>query len=112
MKRDFVFEDSGFVLTLLGDVSYVLDNEQFLARGTNDSGFQHYDVGLIGTYSLNTLFNVSRRYGEFSVQGYLYYTDGIDNNLRRHASLGRRRDQPEVLTYSCDGEVASGSRET
>ncbi len=87
VKHDFVFEDSGFVLTLLADASYVMDNEQFLQRGASDSGFQHYDVGLIGNYSLNTLFNFPRRYGEFSVQGYLYYTDGIEDNLRADTQI-------------------------
>jgi hypothetical protein len=39
-------------------------------------------VGLVGTYSLNNLFNASRRYGEWSLVGYLYYSDGIANHLR------------------------------
>ena len=47
----------------------------------HDSGFQHWDVGLIGTYSLNTLFNFPPRYGDFAVQGYLTYTDGFSNPL-------------------------------
>ena len=81
MRHDFVFEDSGFILSLVGDVAYVYDHGQYLRRGTHDSGFQHYDIGLIGHYSLNTLFNFPRRYGEFALEGYLYYTDGIDNDL-------------------------------
>jgi hypothetical protein len=44
-------------------------------------GFQHYQIGLIGDYSLNTLLNVSKRYGEWSIEAYLYYTDGLDNDL-------------------------------
>jgi hypothetical protein len=86
-KHDFVFEDTGFVLTLVADFAYVYDNSQYLRTGTNDSGFQHYDVGLIGNYSLNTLFNFPRRYGEFFLQGYLYYTDGIDNDLRSDTQI-------------------------
>ncbi|MBC8106055.1 MAG: hypothetical protein H7Z14_05655 [Anaerolineae bacterium] len=82
MKHDFIFEDTGFKLTFVADVGYSMDNEQFRAVGsTSDTGFQHYDVGLIGQYSLNTLFNFPRRYGEFSLEAYLYYTDGIDNDL-------------------------------
>jgi hypothetical protein len=87
MKHDFVFEDTGFTLTLVGDVAYVYDNAQYLRTGTNDTGFQHYDVGLIGNYSLNTLFNFPRRYGEFALQGYLYYTDGIDNDLHADTQI-------------------------
>jgi len=86
-RHDFIFEDSGFTLSLVGDFAYVYDNSQFLRVGTKDSGFQHYDVGLIGNYSLNTLFNVRRRYGEFSLQGYIYYTDGIDNDLRADTQI-------------------------
>ena len=41
----------------------------------------------VGTYSLNTLFNVSRRYGEWTLQGYLYYVDGINNGLRADTQL-------------------------
>ena len=82
MKHDFIFEDTGFKLTLLADASYVLDNSQFSADGgLTDTGFQHYDVGLVGQYSLNTLFNFPRRYGEFSIEAYLFYTDGIDPDL-------------------------------
>jgi hypothetical protein len=41
----------------------------------------------IGTYSLNNMLNVSRRYGEFGLQGYLYYTDGIDNELNADTQI-------------------------
>ena len=47
----------------------------------SENGFQHYDLGLVGTYSLNTLLNIPRRYGQWSLTGYLYYTDGLDNDL-------------------------------
>jgi hypothetical protein len=88
MKHDFIFEDTGFKLSLVADVGYVLANEQFRqVLSDSDTGFQHYDVGLIGQYSLNTLFNFPRRYGEFSVEGYLYYTDGIDNDLRADTQI-------------------------
>ena len=44
-------------------------------------------MGAIANYSLNTLLNVTRRYGEFSLQGYLFYTDGIDHDLRADTQL-------------------------
>jgi hypothetical protein len=53
----------------------------------NDTGWQHYDVGLIGTYSLNSLFNLPRRYGEWAVEGYLFYADGIDNDIPATSQL-------------------------
>jgi hypothetical protein len=83
IHHDFVFEDVGFTLTPLADIAYVVGNPQFALPGrTADTGFQHYDFGLIGTYSLNTLFNSPRRFGEFSIRGYLFYTDGLANHLR------------------------------
>jgi hypothetical protein len=89
IKHNFVFEESGFVLTAVADVSYVLGNQNFVQTvgSTNDTGFQHYDIGLIGSYSLNTLFNLPLRYGDFSFQGYVYYTDGIDNDLHADTQI-------------------------
>ncbi len=44
-------------------------------------GFQHYQFGVRAGYELNTLLNISRRYGIWSIGGYLNYTDGIDNDV-------------------------------
>lgn len=80
LKHDFVFEDYGFVLTPYGDVAYISNfAQQFVIISPQDSGFQHYDIGLIGTLSLNHLFKLPARYGEFSVQGYFTYTNYFDN---------------------------------
>jgi hypothetical protein len=84
--HDFRFEDIGLTLRAEAHVAWVSQFELFDADPTDadddPSGLQHYQLGLIGTYSLNELFNVSRRYGEWSMVGYLYYTDGIDDDLR------------------------------
>jgi hypothetical protein len=82
VKHDFQIGESGITLTLLADVGYVYGNGSFTARAGDDIGFQHYEFGAIGTYPLNTLLNISRRYGEWKLRGYLFYTDGIENNLR------------------------------
>jgi hypothetical protein len=87
LKHEIVFEDLPITLTVVADVAFVMDNPQFTAAMGEDTGFQHYDIGLIGRYNLNTLFNVSRRYGTFSLEGYLYYTDGIDANLLADTQL-------------------------
>jgi len=81
VSHDFPIEDWGIVIRAEAQIAYVHANEYFTARDDEESGFQHYQVGLIGQYSLNTLLNVSQRYGEWHVIGYLYYTDGIDNDL-------------------------------
>jgi hypothetical protein len=50
IKHDFPFDDIGVVLTAVADVGFSLNNAFFAsADGGDDTGFQHYDVGLIGT---------------------------------------------------------------
>jgi hypothetical protein len=91
VKHDFAIEDTPLVLTAVADLGYVINNRQFSKNpnspNAEDTGFQHYDVGLIATYSLNTLLNIPRRYGEFKAKGYLYYTDGIENGLRADSQV-------------------------
>ena len=87
IKHEIIFEDTPFTLTFMADVAFVVDHPQFTFAEEEDTGFQHVDVGLIGRYNLNTLFNISRRYGTFQLEGYLFYTDGIDNNLLADTQL-------------------------
>ena len=66
-------------------MAYVSNNAlftDFSAPEPQDTGFQHYDIGLIGGYSLNRAIGIPRRYGEWILNGYLYYTDGINEGLR------------------------------
>ena len=55
--------------------------------GGQDNGFQLYDAGIVLSYSLDTLFNLPRRYGDFKLKGYLFYTGGIDHKLRSDTQL-------------------------
>lgn len=87
VKHEIAFEDTPFTLTVVADAAFVVSNPQFTADNDADTGFQHWDVGLIGRYNLNTVLNVSKRYGEFHLEGYLYYTDGIDNDLLADTQL-------------------------
>jgi hypothetical protein len=90
ISHDFAIEDTGIVLTAVADIAYVRGYQLFLlnpAVDDDDTGFQHYDLGLIGRYSLNTLFNIPKRYGDFSIEGYLYYTDNIDQQLRADTQI-------------------------
>ena len=82
ISHDFVIEKTGITLTPLANIAYVVNNGAFKQTPNGeDTGFQHYEVGIIGRYSLNTLFNVSQRYGNWSLNGYLYYDAGIDSEL-------------------------------
>jgi len=87
VSHDFALQDTGIVVTAIADVAYVRGYQLFLLEGNDDNGFQHYDLGLIGRYSLNTLFNIPKRYGDFSLEGYIYYTDSIDHKLRADTQI-------------------------
>jgi hypothetical protein len=85
VRHEFELEDTGIMLAAVADVAYVLNHRLFTDFNSiqqQDTGFQHYDVGLIGTYSLNKLMGIPRRYGQWTMNGYLYYTDGINTGLR------------------------------
>lgn len=83
VSHDFVFEDGVFTLTPYGKIAYVIGQPYFaLGPGLRDYGLQHYEIGLTGSLSLNHMFNLGHRFGDWSVEGYLRYTDGIDNHLR------------------------------
>jgi hypothetical protein len=90
LKHVLPVENTGLTLEFTGAVSYVSGHPFFSVDPIKDpdpSGFQHYQVGVTGRYSLNELFNVSRRYGEWSFVGYLFYTDGIDNDIAADTQL-------------------------
>jgi hypothetical protein len=89
ISHDFEIADTGLTFTANAQISYVQAIELYEARPGDKhvSGFQHYQVGLIANYSINTLFNFPPRYGDWSIQGFLYYTDGLDNDLRSTTQL-------------------------
>ncbi len=82
IKHEFFFEDYGITVTPSADVAAIQNfPTQFVFTGQQDSGFQHYDLGVTAAYSLNKLFNFPKRYGEFSVEGYFYYTGSISQHI-------------------------------
>jgi hypothetical protein len=87
VKHEMPIENTALTLTLVADVAYVQNNHQFTFANNADTGFQHYDIGLIGRYDLNTALNISRRYGTFALEGYMYYTNGIDVDLLAETQL-------------------------
>lgn len=83
IKHDFVFENTGFTLTALANIAFVAQNPNYATRPNGkDTGLQHYEIGLIGQYSLNHLFRFSPRYGTFTLEGYLYFDDRTSTDLR------------------------------
>ena len=82
LKHDFDLEDFGVTLTPYADVAYISHfGEQFVVFDPHKSGFQHYDAGLVLTYSLSDLFDLPPRYGNFAIKGYLNYTGSFSNGL-------------------------------
>lgn len=90
LQHTWDVEDYGLTLTLRGHVAYVNGISAFAVDPVADdspSGFQHYQLSATGVYSLNELLNISRRYGQWSLVGYLNYTDGMDEDLRATTQL-------------------------
>jgi hypothetical protein len=88
LKHDFVIEGTGITLTALANIAFVANNSFYSTTpGGKDTGLQHYEVGIIGQYSLNQLFRFSPRYGRFSLEGYLYYDDRTSTDLRANIQI-------------------------
>jgi hypothetical protein len=100
ISHDFVIEDTNFTLTPQAQIAYVNSDHIFakptgivtdpafqFSRSGDDTGFQHWQVGLVATYKLNALLNLPPRWGQFDLKGYLFYTDGMDNDLRADTEL-------------------------
>ena len=104
VRHDFEIEDTPLTLSPVARVAYVSGNKEFRkvpvgaaspdpafdfgpSGSGDDSGFQHYELGLEATYGLNVLFNIPARYGKLDLKGYLFYTDGIDDKLRADSEL-------------------------
>lgn len=88
VRHEIPIEQTGLTLAFVADIGYIQGiQKQFIFSSPNDIGFQHYEVGLTGSYSLNTLLNLPRRFGQWSFEGYLYYTDGINNNVLADTKL-------------------------
>jgi hypothetical protein len=84
IQPTYKLENTGLSITLDAHVAYVNGYRGLLSPlnpGQSESGFQHWQVGVIARYNLNTLLNIPARFGEWSVQGSVYYTDGIDEDL-------------------------------
>lgn len=87
VTHDVELPELGLVLTFHGAVAYVRKHPLFTLEDENDSGLQHYQVGLTGRYSLNKLLNTSQHFGEWSLIGYVNYTGSIDDALRADDQL-------------------------
>jgi hypothetical protein len=100
VSHDFAIEDTPITITPVAHIAYS-DQFQMFVKPTGPvadpafdfgasghaSGLQHYDVGLVVTYALNQSLHIPQRYGTFDIKGFLFYTDGIDNDLRADTEI-------------------------
>ncbi len=100
ISHDFVIENTPLTITPEASIAYVDNNKEFRAEGASptdpafsegttgpDSGFQHYQLGVEITYGMNQLLNLSTRFGKIDFKGYLFYTDGISDELRASTEI-------------------------
>ncbi len=87
LSHEFLLPDLGLALTPLARIAYVQDHRLFAGHDGKHSGWQHYDIGVVTRYGLNTLLNIPDRTGQISLTAYLFYTDGLDDDLRADAQL-------------------------
>jgi hypothetical protein len=87
VEHEFAIPDTGIALTAVGRVAYVRRYDLFAGPDGTNTGFQHYEFGLVASYTFNTLLNIPRRYGDWRVEGFAFYTDRIDRALRADREL-------------------------
>lgn len=83
IKHDFEFEDFGLTVTPEVNVGWIsgLKQQFVFINDVRCTGWQHFELGLTITYSLNFLLNVSKKYGEFDVKGYGFYDDRLSPQI-------------------------------
>lgn len=99
VRHDFELDELPLTISPIARIAYVNNNPYYRADGADptdpfvggtsgpDSGLQHYDLGLELSYTLNGLMKIPQRYGKLDLQGVLFYTDGIDDELRADSVL-------------------------
>jgi hypothetical protein len=83
LSHNFVIEDWGLTLTVKACAAYIarLQQEFIFINTVQDTGWQHAEGGIYGTYSLNTLLNIPRRYGEFDLTGFIDYSGKLSKQI-------------------------------
>jgi len=87
VSHDFNIEGTGIYFTAEAAIAGVLGHQAFAGPTGKDGGLQHYEFGLTARYNLNQVLNIPARFGQWSINGYLYYADGLDNKIRADTQL-------------------------
>jgi hypothetical protein len=81
VSHDFNIRDWHLTLTPVARLAYTIGwQQQFAIVDGEGTGWQHWDLGLKARYSLNGLFNLSKRWGEWLLRGQVWYTQHLSNN--------------------------------
>jgi hypothetical protein len=83
LKHDFIFEDIGLVISPEVNVGWIsgLKQQFVILNPLHNTGWQHYELGVTISYSLNVLLNLSKKFGEFDVKGYGFYDNRISGDI-------------------------------
>ena len=100
IRHDFEMDEMPLTISPIGRVAYVLNQDAFTpvigpsndpsfdsGKIGEDTGFQHYELGIELRYGLNDLLKIPARYGKLDFLGYLFYTDGLENKLRADTEI-------------------------
>lgn len=81
ISHDFVFEDWFLVVTPVARIAYTNGwQQQFVFTSDDGTGWQHYEVGFHAQYKLNSLLNVSKRWGEWYLSGQVMHTESLTSS--------------------------------
>jgi hypothetical protein len=87
VEHHFRVPDTDIRLRAVGHVAYVHGLARYATEAGRDRGFPYYQVGVTGSYGLNTLLNIPRRYGQWELEGYLLYNGRVDRRMQADDGL-------------------------
>jgi hypothetical protein len=80
IRHDFVVEDYHLTLTPVARIAYMMGwQQQFSFVQEDGTGWQHWDLGIEAKYSLNSLLNMSHRWGDWYLRAMYYHTEHLAN---------------------------------
>lgn len=78
ISHDFLIEDISLTITPIVRIAYTHGwQQQFAFFAEDGTGWQHLDVGANFQYKLNSLLNLSRRWGDWYLRGQIFYTEHL-----------------------------------
>ena len=78
ISHDFSLGQTGLTLTPVARIGYTAGwQQEFVFQVPSGTGWQHYDLGIEARYALNSLMNLPKRYGQWSLKGSLFHTERL-----------------------------------